>query len=161
MCNQVDSELYEIVLVAITNGLRRSEILKLNWIDIDFKRESIKAVDTKNSESRIVPLVGKALQVLKAKHKTSKTPAVFSKLNTRSRLHKSFRKAVEIVELEDFRFHDLRHTAASYLAMNGATLAKLSDILGHKTLQMVKRYAHFTTGHKKTLVSKMTKSIGL
>ena len=55
-----------------------------------------------------------------------------------------FYKAVETARIDDFHFHDLRHTAASYLAMNGASLLDIADILGHKTLQMVKRYSHLT-----------------
>ena len=59
----------------------------------------------------------------------------------------------------DFRFHDLRHSAASYLAMNGASLAEIAEVLGHKTLQMVKRYAHLSDQHTATVVEKMNKII--
>lgn len=58
-------------------------------------------------------------------------------------------------QLEDFRFHDLRHTAASYLAMNGASLAEIAEIVGHKTLQMVKRYAHLSDSHVAGVLEKM------
>ena len=58
--------------------------------------------------------------------------------------------------LKDFRFHDLRHTAASYLAMSGATLAEIAEILGHKTLAMVKRYSHLTEQHTSSVVDRMT-----
>ena len=67
--------------------------------------------------------------------------------------------ALKQAEIEDFRFHDLRHTAASYLAMNGATLAEIAEILGHKTLQVVKRYAHLTEQHTSKVVTRMTESI--
>lgn len=59
-------------------------------------------------------------------------------------------------ELENFRFHDLRHTTASYLAMNGATLIEIAAVLGHKTLQMVKRYSHVTDQHTSAILGKMT-----
>ena len=62
-------------------------------------------------------------------------------------------------EIEDFRFHDLRHSAASYLAMNGASLAEIADVLGHKTLSMVKRYAHLSEAHTHNVVSKMNDRI--
>ena len=58
-------------------------------------------------------------------------------------------------KLEDFRFHDLRHSAASYLAMNGATTTDIAEILGHKTLQMVKRYAHLADSHTSEVVARM------
>ncbi|MGB6994296.1 MAG: tyrosine-type recombinase/integrase, partial [Thermoanaerobaculia bacterium] len=59
----------------------------------------------------------------------------------------------------NFRFHDLRHSAASYLAMNGATLAEIAEVLGHKTLQMVKRYAHLTEQHTSRVVERMNRKI--
>ena len=55
--------------------------------------------------------------------------------------------------------HDLRHSAASYLAMNGASLAEISEILGHKTLQMVKRYAHLSESHTSNVVASMNEKI--
>jgi len=67
--------------------------------------------------------------------------------------------SLETAKIKDFRFHDLRHSAASYLAMNGATLAEIAEILGHKTLQMVKRYAHLSESHTSKVVAKMNKQI--
>jgi len=61
--------------------------------------------------------------------------------------------------IEDFRFHDLRHSAASYLAMNGASLAEIAEVLGHKTLSMVKRYAHLSDSHKAGVVERMNAAI--
>ena len=61
--------------------------------------------------------------------------------------------------IEDFWFHDLRHSAASYLAMNGATLLEIAAILGHKTMQMVKRYSHLSESHTKSIVEKMNKKL--
>ena len=58
-------------------------------------------------------------------------------------------KVLKASGIEDFRFHDLRHSTASYLAMNGASLAEIAEILGHKTLQMVKRYSHLSEQHGK------------
>ena len=61
--------------------------------------------------------------------------------------------------LRDFRFHDLRHTCASYLAMNGASPNEIADVLGHKTLSMVKRYAHLSNAHKSSVVASMNAKI--
>ena len=58
-----------------------------------------------------------------------------------------------------FRFHDLRHSAASYLAMTGATLVDIAEILGHSTLEMVKRYAHLTEQHTSKVVARMNEQI--
>ena len=67
--------------------------------------------------------------------------------------------AVERAGLVDFRFHDLRHSAASYLAMNGASLMEISEILGHKTLAMVRRYAHLSEAHTAGVVARMNAAI--
>lgn len=61
--------------------------------------------------------------------------------------------------VKDFRFHDLRHSTASYLAMQGAGLLEIADMLGHKTLQMVKRYAHLSGDHKRGLAEKLDANI--
>src|SRR4030095_105520 len=63
------------------------------------------------------------------------------------------------LKVYNFRFHDLRHSAASYLAMNGASLAEIAEVLGHKTLAMVKRYAHLSEAHTAGIVARMNKAI--
>ena len=67
--------------------------------------------------------------------------------------------AVETAKIENFHFHDLRHTCASYLAMNNASLAEIAEVLGHKTLQMVKRYAHLSEQHTLSVVERMNEKI--
>jgi integrase len=67
--------------------------------------------------------------------------------------------ALKRAEITDFRFHDFRHSAASYLAMNGASIAEIAEVLGHKTLQMVKRYAHLSESHIAKVVASMNKKI--
>ncbi len=74
-------------------------------------------------------------------------------------LRSPWETAVKKAELQDFKFHDLRHSAASYLAMNGASLAEIAEVLGHKTLQMVKRYAHLSEGHTACVVASMNNKI--
>jgi hypothetical protein len=64
----------------------------------------------------------------------------------------SWRTAMKAADLKDFRFHDLRHTTASYLAQNGASLLEIADVMGHRQLQMVRRYSHLTTDSKAKLV---------
>jgi integrase len=71
----------------------------------------------------------------------------------------SWNTAVRKAKIKDFRFHDLRHSTASYLAMNGASLLEIADILGHKTLQMVKRYSHLSEDHKADVLERMNKKV--
>ena len=74
-------------------------------------------------------------------------------------IRKPWERALTEAGIEDFRFHDLRHSSASYLAMSGATLADIAAVLGHKTLAMVKRYAHLSDEHVGRVVARMNESI--
>ena len=74
---------------------------------------------------------------------------------TGSRLFKDFQKLREEIGMVDFRWHDLRHCTASYLAMNGSTPSEIAELLGHKTLQMVKRYAHLSDSHNSQVLESM------
>lgn len=74
-------------------------------------------------------------------------------------LRRDWEAALKVAEIQDFKFHDLRHSAASYLAMNGASLAEIAEVLGHKTLAMVKRYAHLSEGHTARVVESMNQKI--
>jgi len=64
-----------------------------------------------------------------------------------------------VAKLNDFRFHDLRHTTASYLAQNGATLLEIADVLGHKQIEVTRRYTHLCIEHKSALINKVMGSI--
>jgi len=66
---------------------------------------------------------------------------------------------LKVAKIENFHWHDLRHTCASYLAMNGASLAEIAEVLGHKTLQMVKRYAHLSQAHTARVVTSMNEKM--
>jgi integrase len=74
-------------------------------------------------------------------------------------LKKPWHDALTAAQIADFRFHDLRHCTASYLAMNGATLAEIADILGHRTLSMVKRYTHIADSHSAKVVEAMNQKV--
>ena len=154
--------LYPIVLLAITTGMRLGEIRSLRWGDINFKENSILLHQTKNDERRNVPLVNPARSELKklAKVRQIKSDLVFpSKINPDQPIdiRKPWESARKHSGVQDFRFHDLRHTAASYLAMSGASLLEIANILGHKNLQMVKRYAHLSDPHTHKVLDSMSK----
>lgn len=153
-------QLYVIVLIAITTGARRGEILRLRWADVDLNAGRAVLHKTKNDERRSIALVPQVVAELKALRKVRhidddlifRSPATGS--DSYFHIEKAWRSAREKAGLEDFRFHDLRHTAASYLAMNGATTAEIAAVLGHKTLAMVKRYAHLSDQHVHDVVER-------
>ena len=156
--------LYIVVVLALSTGARYSEIMNLRWRDVDLERGVARLEKTKNRERRALPLAHEALQQVKALAEISACkPAnfLFARADGKApmEIRKHWLNAVEDAGIEDFRFHDLRHSAASYLAMNGATLAEIAEVLGHKTLQMVKRYAHLSEQHTAGVVERMNRAI--
>ena len=157
--------LYPVVVLALSTGMRSGEITGLTWDNVDLNRGRAILHETKNGERRAVALKGHALELLKELGKVRRIdsnllfPAKETKTTKPIDLRKPWEAAVQKTELHDFRFHDLRHSAASYLAMNGASLAEIAEVLGHKTLQMVKRYAHLSEGHTARVVESMNQKI--
>jgi len=137
-----DRELYPLVLIALATGARLGELVSLRWeaVDLDARRITFNA--TKNRERRSAAITGPAAEALDLLGPQESGP-VFSHTVFRH----SWERAVNEAGVEDFRFHDLRHTAASYLAMSGASLLDIAALLGHKTLAMVRRYAHLSDSH--------------
>ncbi len=161
-CDSNDRRLYALVVTAISTGARQGELLGLRWADVDVERGLAVFHQTKNRERRAVPVVGKAAEALSRLGKVRRvdTDLVFAGNRGQASFPQTaWKKALVAAEIEDFRFHDLRHTAASYLAMNGATLAEIAEVLGHKTLAMVKRYSHMTEQHTSKVVSRMNEAI--
>lgn len=152
--------LFPAVMLALTTGARRHEVIGLEWDQIDLKKGRAFIADSKNSEPRVLPIVGPALEALKAhaKVRTLRCAWVFPNKSGEApwwNFDHFWQAALTAAEIEGFRFHDLRHTAASYLAMNGATLGEIADVLGHRTLAMVKRYSHFADEHRQRVVGDM------
>ena len=162
-------ELYTAVVLSLSTGARQQEIMGLRWPQIDLARRVAILDETKNDERRVLPLAGLALTLLeeRAKHRRTDTDLVFpgrakpkpgqpwKPLDLRAAFEAALRRA----KVEDFRWHDLRHSAASYLAMNGASLPEIAAVLGHKTLAMVKRYAHLSDAHTAGVVERMNARI--
>jgi integrase len=152
-----------IVVLALSTGARRGEIMGLKWPDIDLERGQIVLHQTKNNERRLLPLVGRAHELMQDQHNNRRTDTdlVFPSLKGDKpyEIKRSWEGALKEAGIEDFRFHDLRHSAASYLAMNGASLAEIAEVLGHKTLAMVKRYAHLSEAHTSSVVASMNEKI--
>jgi len=156
--------LYLCVILALSSGMRLSELMGLKWQDVNLKEGYLILHETKNGERRRVPLAGHGLELLKehAKVRRLDTDLLFpGKTHTDKPidLRKPFETALSRAEINDFHWHDLRHCTASYLAMNGASLAEIAEVLGHKTLAMVKRYAHLSDGHVSNVVASMNAKI--
>jgi integrase len=157
-------DLYAAVLLALTTGARRMEIMGLSWAQVDLGRRVITLEDTKNGERRPLPIVGPTLDILRewAKVRRLDTDLLFpGRLDPKQPLdlRTPWETALKRAGIENFHWHDLRHTTASYLAMNGAGLQEIAAILGHKTLAMVKRYAHLSHEHVAGVMEDMADKI--
>ena len=140
------------------------EVWALTWRDIDLQRGFITLMDTKNQDPRSIPLRGHALELLKEKSKVRRLdtnrlfPSKKNPLNSFD-FRAPFVRALKEAGIEDFRWHDLRHSCASYLAMEGVPMRTIAEILGHRTLQMVQRYTHLSPEHLAEAVGNMNKTI--
>jgi integrase len=155
--------LHTIVVLALATGARSGELRSLRWPDVDLKRGTLTFQETKNGERRTVPLTGQALTLMHhhAKVRRLDTTLVFPNATGKrpAGIREAWEYAVKRAGIIDFHFHDLRHSFASYLAMNGASLLEIAEVLGHKTLAMVKRYAHLTEAHTRGIVERMTRAV--
>lgn len=155
--------LYGMVLIAASMGLRFGEIVNLRWRDI--RDKFITLEETKNGDIRILPMTEQLIAYftnLRGQKESndyvfpSKDPL---KRHPASLIRKAFKRVLELSEIKNFTFHDLRHTAASHLGMNGATQGELMAILGHRSPTMTKRYAHYSSGHLATLLQKTSDNL--
>lgn len=156
--------LHTLVVLALSTGARQGELLNLQWNDVDWERSVITLHNTKNKERRLLPLMHYALELMEEHYKTrnSDSNLIFPSPSRPDKpwdSRTSWLTALQKANIQDFRFHDLRHSCASYLAMNGASLAEIAEVLGHKTLQMVKRYAHLSEAHTAKVVQSMNERI--
>jgi integrase len=144
--------LHAAIMVSIACGLRRAELLRLEWRDIDFARERITVMITKNGQPRAVHLPASAatvLRELKAGPIVSTTHVFLAprgKVLGWQSLDRQWRAVCHSSGLQNFRWHDLRHTCASFLAQNGASLLEVGAVLGHRSVSATKRYSHLVQG---------------
>ena len=155
--------LYGMVLIAASMGLRFGEIVNLCWKHIDFAHRFITLEMTKNGDSRFVPLPDQVITYLQASQGISADFVFPSKDPVHrypySLIRKAFQRVLREAGISDFKFHDLRHTAASHMAMSGATQGELMEVLGHRSPAMTRRYAHFSKEHIARIMQKTSNNL--
>ncbi len=147
--------LREIVIFALNTGCRRGEIFSLTWDHVDLKHGFIRIADSKNGESRDIPINTILAGMFRGIIRRIDSPYVFTNPDTGTRyqdVKRSFATACRKALIRDFNFHDLRHTFASHLVMSGVDLTTVSRLLGHKSLSMTLRYSHLAPNHLKRAV---------
>lgn len=140
LLKNLSGEAKSIFKFAIETAMRRGEILSLEWKDVDLNSLTATLKDTKNGESRAVPLSIAAIRVLNGQTRGIGASKVFS--ITPTRLRKNWEAARTAAGIPDIRLHDLRHEAASRLFEKGLNVMEAASVTGHKTLSMLKRYTH-------------------
>lgn len=155
-----NKETYIFVLIALSTGARYSEIHQLEWKNVDLKNRQFYFLNTKNGESRGVPMSETVYDELKSfkKVRNIKSNYLFTTKegNKLIDMRTRFYKVLKLSQINYCRFHDLRHTVASHIAMNGGSLLDIAEVTGHKTMQMLKRYTHLTKKHTAKILQSTT-----
>jgi integrase len=136
--------LYPLLMCALLTGMRRGELLGLGWENVSLDRSMIYLLKTKAGRPREVPICGRLREVLLA-HGPKDSGPVFDLPVIM--LRRYFDAALKEAGVFGFRFHDLRHTFASYFVMRTNDLPALQKVLGHSSPAMTNRYAHLSNGH--------------
>jgi len=162
-CQVESGALHLAVLLSLTTGLRRGELLAITGRQLDLEERQITVERSKSGKRRAVPIPLAALDELRLRELAPEALLFPSPLDPKRpmSLRKPFGRALARAGIDGFVWHDLRHTAASYLAMSGANLRDLAEILGHSSLAMVQRYSHLTKSHLVAVMDKMTAHRGI
>ncbi|MET0105897.1 MAG: site-specific integrase [Sedimenticola sp.] len=143
------AHLQSVVQFALATGCRMGEILSLEWARVDFERRVawLDPGTTKNGEGRGIPLNREALLSLRGLWGQHERWCFTFKGRRMERVGSAWKRALAQAEIENFRFHDLRHTWASWHVMSGTSLQELMELGGWKSYEMVLRYAHLAPEH--------------
>src|SRR5437870_13037327 len=157
IANCIAPHIRALVGVALHSGMRLGEILNLRWYDLDFASGFILVRDSKNGESRHVPMDATLFALFRAYPHRPSTDLVFSSSSGGHivDVRTGFQNACKRAGLIDLHFHDLRHTFASQFVMAGGDLYILKEILGHKSITMTQRYAHLSPTYKIKAIDRM------
>lgn len=149
-----------ILITALSTALRRGELLKLTWNDVDFVNCSIRVRNTKSGKDRVVPMNSLVAETLKEQDMSDEF--VFPSKEKRERFFESVSRDLRAtcgrVGIGNFRFHDLRHTAASWMVVDGGIdLVTVKEILGHSEIKMTMVYCHASRESKRKAVEVLGK----
>jgi integrase len=152
--------LYYAVVLALSTGARKGELRRLEWANVDLDKGIVRFVQTKTHLDRSVPVIGEGLLLLRdlaVKRQGARYVFPRGTGQRSSMMYRSWITARRRASLGTFRFHDLRHTFASYMAMSGATLRDIAECLGHTKIQQTMCYAHLLQSHTTSVVERMVR----
>lgn len=156
------SHIRPIVITALNTGMRKSEILGLKWSDVDLRNRTITIKKTKNNEIRTIPINDILYDELKKIPRHFRSNMIFCHGDGKAYydIKTGFNAALRRAGINDFRFHDLRHTFASHLVMKGADVISLQQFLGHKDIKMTMRYSHLSKAHLQDTINLLSHKNG-
>jgi len=137
-----------IIAIALNTGMRRGELLSLKWEQVDLRRGIITVSKSKSGKVRDIPINKPARQALFELHTRRSGPVFSFRGNPIASVTKSFNTATRSAEIENFRFHDLRHTFATRLVEAGVDLPTVKELMGHSNITTTMRYAHPSPEHR-------------
>ncbi len=165
------TQVYEMAYLSLYTGMRFGEIASLTWQDIDFQNDIINIKDPKNNTGRVAYITENLKELLLEKHKREKPENLNELLfkdnsgNKLIRISKTYDRSVNKLGFNDgitdprdkVVFHTLRHTFASWLAINGTPIYTIKELMGHKSLAMTERYSHLIPDIKREAVEGLSK----
>ena len=164
LISAAEEYLKPILIVALSSGMRRSEILRLSWDDIDFVNSNMHVKNTKSGKDRIIPMNSLVAETLKKQDMSGEFVFLPPRKKENSFFESvsySLKKACGKVGIENFRFHDLRHTAASWMVIDcGIDLVTVKELLGHSEIKMTMVYCHASQESKRRAVEGLEKCLG-
>ena len=153
-----EGQMKAFVAVGINTGLRKGEIFRLEWEDIDLEREELTVREAKGGEFRVIPMNEELVQILRKHPRHITSPYVFHRSNGEpwQDARKSYWETLNRAKLPTtFRFHDMRHTFISNLVAQGEDLRSVQELAGHKDIRTTMQYAHLAPGRLKEAVSRL------
>jgi integrase len=162
-----DANMHTAIVLALATGLRAGNLRALEWSDVDFDRQALRVRDSKNGTARWVPMIDPALRALRLHRQRDpiefgpvfRSPTQDKPAEINGAAWMRVKRAAGLVGAANFRFHDLRHTAGTYLNEAGASDIAIAAVLGHKTLAMAKRYSHQSPEFTRATLAKLAERV--
>lgn len=161
-CKAESDYIYVFFLISLTTGARYSEVLHLNIKSFDFDNSQVFYLNTKNNEHRGVHIPTNVLSIIQnyiTDNNIQNYLFINPKTNQFYYIRGILQKIIKNIGLSDFHIHDIRHTTASYIAMNGGSLLDIAEILGHKSIVMARRYSHLTQKHTASIIENVSNNL--
>jgi integrase len=155
LLDEANENLHRIVLTALCTGMRLGEILALKWRDVNLRSGFVQVEHSKNGKMRKVPINSALTEMFRSVNKGEGEYVFMNHGRPIKSIQEAFENALKRGGIKNCRFHDLRHTFATYALYNGADLVSIRDILGHSDIRMTARYAHSTEEMKKRAVESL------